>query len=246
VPNTDLSVLVLVALREELGALLCRMRRKDVEHFDGLVAYRGTLGATAVAVIRTGMGPERSRHAAETGLARFRPRLVVIAGFCASLRSQIRPGTVVCATALHDGKSVRLPRLPAPPGAFCGDILSAAAVATRAADKAKMAALHPSCVAMDMESAAAAAVADAAGVPWICLRAVTDGLDDDLPLAFAQHTARDGDVSRAGIALAVAVRPWKLPALVRLGVRSALAARNLADAAERTLVRPIASRAGAG
>src|SRR5205807_1383048 len=90
-------------------------------------------------------------------------------------------------------------------------------------------------IGLDMETYAIARAAVTAGVPWHAIRAVTDGIDDDLPIDFRHFTNGRGEIDRSNLAVWVALRPWKIPSFIRLGARSALAARNLALAVEAFL-----------
>jgi adenosylhomocysteine nucleosidase len=90
-------------------------------------------------------------------------------------------------------------------------------------------------VCVDMETAGAARMAGERGVPWLAIRAISDGIDDEMPLDFNAFTDADGNVDRGRIVRATLAQPWKIPALLRLGARSSLAARNLAAFVEAFL-----------
>lgn len=87
--------------------------------------------------------------------------------------------------------------------------------------------------AVDLESAAFVAAAREADLPWAVLRIVSDAAHEVLPSYL--ETCRDGDggVRRLAVALHAAIRPWSVPALLRLGRRVRRAAEPLAEAAER-------------
>ena len=65
-------------------------------------------------------------------------------------------------------------------------------------------------------------------VPWLSVRVITDGLNDTLPLDFNALADEDGNVNNKRVICAALTHPWKIPALIRLGTRSSLAANNLA------------------
>jgi hypothetical protein len=83
-----------------------------------------------------------------------------------------------------------------------------------------------------METLGAATAANAAGIPWAAARAITDGLEDDLPISFEQFMDASGEASRGKIIAHVLTHPWLIPKLIKLGGRASLAARNLADFVE--------------
>lgn len=86
--------------------------------------------------------------------------------------------------------------------------------------------------AVDMESAAIAAVAGQAGLPFIALRVIVDTAADELPSAVI--AASGGGRLRIGRLLAGFLRaPADVPALIRLSARYRIATRVLADVARR-------------
>jgi adenosylhomocysteine nucleosidase len=86
-----------------------------------------------------------------------------------------------------------------------------------------------------METWGAVQVAQKHGVPWLAVRAITDSVEADFPFDFNALADADGNVDRGRVILATIARPWKIPALLRLGARSSLAARNLATFLESFL-----------
>ena len=84
-------------------------------------------------------------------------------------------------------------------------------------------------IAVDMETIGAIRAAQELGVPWLAVRAITDPLGESLPLDFNALSNHEGNVSYGKVILAVLQRPAKIPALIQLGKRSNLAAKNLAS-----------------
>lgn len=89
--------------------------------------------------------------------------------------------------------------------------------------------------AVDMETAAAVRLADSHHVPWLAVRTISDGPGDSLPLDFEALSDADGNVDKGRVIRATLTHPWKIPALIRLGARSSLAAKNLATFIEAFL-----------
>jgi len=84
--------------------------------------------------------------------------------------------------------------------------------------------------AVDMESAAIAKIAAKWGVPFSCIRAISDSANDDMPLDFNRYRAGDGGFSRSRIALAALARPFSaIPALIRLDRNCRIAAESLGE-----------------
>lgn len=255
VPETALTespVGILTAIREELHAIRQRLSRVRVVSHQGFSFHQGVLAGRPVVVVASGMGPERARHAAAALIEKFGPCCLLIAGFAAGLREEIQPGNIVVASALLDRtmpccRPGRL--LPHPilivateaillPG-IClhrGEILTLNAIATDSVIKRELAAGNARVIAADMESAGAAVAAEERGAPWLAVRVVTDTLNDDFPINFQQYLSPDGEIRRERVMRAMIARPWKIPALVRLGCRAWQAARNLAMFVESFVV----------
>jgi 4-hydroxy-3-methylbut-2-enyl diphosphate reductase len=134
-------------------------------------------GASDARVVRTGMGPERSRRAVPRLRADPAER-VVVAGFCGALDATLEPGQVVVASEL---RGTARQRLEVPPGLVAAlerqglevRVASLASVprVTRGGDRLALRASGAQAV--DMESAWLAACA--VGRPFAVVRVVLDG-----------------------------------------------------------------------
>lgn len=93
-------------------------------------------------------------------------------------------------------------------------------------------------VAIDMETAAIAAVCDQRGCPWSVFRAVSDRADDGTTdAALLDLVDPDGTPNLAAVARFILFRPHRIPQLVRLGRGARAAARAAANAAATALER---------
>lgn len=151
-----------------------------------------------------GIGKVNAARAATILIGTARPRRLLIAGVCGGLRAHLVPGTLVhCERAIQtdlavrDGREVRadpalrgawLAEMPGTTGAF---LTADRPVLSRWRRFRLARAFAGDCVA-DMETAAAAAVCRAAGVPWAALRSVTDGAGAAALLSFRKHYPSQG------------------------------------------------------
>jgi hypothetical protein len=93
-------------------------------------------------------------------------------------------------------------------------------------------------VAIDMETAAIAAVCDQRGCSWSVFRAVSDRADDGTTdAALLDLVDPDGTPNLAAVARFILFRPHRIPQLVRLGRGARAAARAAANAAATALER---------
>jgi adenosylhomocysteine nucleosidase len=240
--RTDRPVAIIVAVQQELSALLKRMPLAERESAGGFSFYKGVVGSASAIVAKSGMGVERAREMTRVICRTYKPASVLIAGFGGGLAEEIAPGDLVVAEKVIDERAaydnVLIPdagllasaRVAAGQGlrVHCGPLVTVPHVVETSERKRLLLQRFPGALALDMESAGAAAVAEVEGVPWVAVRAITDGVADDLPLVFERYANIHGETSLPRVIAAVAVRPWKIPALVQLGKRAGLAAGNLA------------------
>jgi adenosylhomocysteine nucleosidase len=81
---------------------------------------------------------------------------------------------------------------------------------------------------VDMEAAAIARLAQMRGIPFYCIKGVSDGFDDRLP-DFNRFIRTDGQFDMARMVLFSILRPWHWPSLVRMGENSRKASLGLRD-----------------
>jgi adenosylhomocysteine nucleosidase len=166
----------------------------------------------------SGMGADAARMAAERACATNRPpRLVIAAGFCGGLRTDLRIGEVVVESKGAGGRVLTVSRL--------------------VSDPAEKQSLHVETGAdvADMESAAVAEVCAARGIPFLAVRAVSDTADMALSPRLAELIA-GGSVSPWKAARAVVRQPLLLGEFRRLARDTKCAAEELATELRRIVL----------
>lgn len=194
-------------------------------------------------VLETGLG----RSAMETGVrwvlgepeieaATYRPPFLLLAGFSGGLLPGKPVGHLVLATEVVDEQGGRWPAdwpgkregLPEQ-----GRVLTASTLVADPHKKRELGARYEA-VAVDMESAAAARICHKHGVPFGCLRAISD--DDGTPLsADLVGLLRAGRPSPFAVLAAVARRPGVVRELRTLAANTCTAAARLAAAINKLL-----------
>ena len=195
-------------------------------------------------VVQSGPGSARAADGAQ-GAIDSGAGLLVSWGLAGGLGAAVAPGTVVLPRRVREQGAeplrvdaawhARLSALARELVLEQGDLLTApAALESPAAKRAAAAATHA--VAVDMESAAVAAVAARARVPFVALRVVVDGLDDALPPGAETWIDAHGNRRMtAALRAAVDVRQWR--SLVTLAKRYRVASGAL-DRLARALAAP--------
>lgn len=217
---------------------------------------RGALHATGLVhgarLAVSGIGPHRARQAALALVGEGATSLVVI-GLAGALIDAIAAGDLLLPSRVcsDDGAVIGggaphaaalIERLGHVAPVHTGLLTSVSKPAGNRAAKRALA-LASGAVAVDMESAAVAGVASAAGLPWTVLRAVSDAVARTLPHCALQAVDNVGQVRPAVLAAGLLRRPWEIGALISLGrdVRTAQQVLALASAA----VLPVLCTSGA-
>jgi hopanoid-associated phosphorylase len=203
----------------------------------GLRAEARCLRGLSVRVACSGASPERARAAAARLLAEGAAALVSF-GLAGGLAPDLRPGDLLLPETVRapDGRSLptdsgwrgRLRArfetggLRARGGSLAGSERIVGIVAAKRALREASGAM-----AVDMESHEVAAVARAAGIPFVAIRAVADPYDRVIPQAALEALTPDGHVRVLATLGGVIREPGQLIALVRLGRASAAALATL-------------------
>jgi adenosylhomocysteine nucleosidase len=160
--------------------------------------------------------------------------LVVSVGWAGALQDRYSAGRAYRVSGVvAEGTGERL-RAATPRSGECW-LVTSARVANRA-EKRRLAAEHGAGL-VDMEAIGVARLAAARGVPFYCIKGVSDGLADRLP-DFNSFLSPRGEFQTARFALFAMFRPWYWPTLARLGYNCRQAARSIRDLLREILEQP--------
>ena len=194
------AAIVIVALKAEARTL---RRRRDLH------------------ILVSGPGPDAAQRTVTTAL-RASPSAIISWGVAGALHPDLRPGTVLWPQRVvtEDGRTFLA---AAQRGSATCLVSVSAPVCTPEERQALAERFDASSV--DMESATIAAACHAAGVPFLCVRAIADASDLRLPVWIAAAMGADGRAALTPVLRNLLRRPQDLPALLRagLGFRRALA-----------------------
>jgi adenosylhomocysteine nucleosidase len=144
---------------------------------------------------------------------------IVSTGFCGALDPTLRIGDIIVSTG----------EVSSPRPFVRGEILSVDRVAVTAEEKRALRE-RTGAAAVEMEAAAVEAKAREWGVPFRCVKVVSDVAAEDMPLDFNLFRDSEGRFSRARIALAGMARPFSvMPGLLRLDQNCRRAAERLGE-----------------
>ena len=191
-PTAPGGVLVVTAMRRELAGVPVRGRtRSFLLRRQRRGEWRPAGGDEMDVDYHAGYGGVGADFAGETtalGIAEFRPRLVVSAGYAGGLDPQLSLLDVVTADAVLAPDGTRYPAEPL--GSSAVTVATADAVVATPAEKAALFAATGAAV-VDMEAAGVAAACTAAGVRFAAVKVVTDAADRALPTDLEPFFALD-------------------------------------------------------
>jgi adenosylhomocysteine nucleosidase len=187
------------------------------------------LGNHELMLAANGAGAQRAASAVEAALQRFPAEAIVSTGFCGALAPELAIADVVVGSAISAG-SRSFPALnPASERQHhMGVVCSIDHVAQTAEEKRRLRAAGGSAV--EMEAGGVAERARARGVPFYCVRVVTDLADEDMANNFNRALRPDGHFATISILQGALRHPLvRVPELLRLRNRCVRAARVLGD-----------------
>lgn len=166
-----------------------------------------------VVMLANGPGPRLAAAAAEeAGRQLLNLEAFVSVGYCGALDNKLRPVGIVIASDIN-GSRVTQPDVQL--AYTAGPFLSRDAVACTVEEKSRL--RKSGAIAVEMEAAGVEEVARRFGVPFYCIRVVTDAASETLALDFNRMRGEDGRFSRARILAAACRNPRSvIPALMSL------------------------------
>ena len=171
-----------------------------------------------------GMGAQRAALAFAEAEKTMRPDAVCSIGWAGALDAGIRSGEVWGASLVVDTQTGERFR---PANCIEGSpVLVTSARVADAKEKARLAASYGAGL-IDMEAAAVARLALGKGIPFYCMKAVSDDSSADLP-DINPFIGPNGQLNMLPFLLHIALRPASWAGLAKLGRNSNAAAKNLA------------------
>ena len=194
--------------------------------------YSAAIGEFEVNILLTGIGGKSAWLEASRKTWKGDIDVCISSGLAGALHSEYRPGEVLAPKSVWAvGWNKNL---------FCDSPLrrwaieagarevqafySAETVILSAVEKRK---LGKDADAVEMESGEVLHEATASGARAVAIRAISDAVEEDLPLDFNRVTTATGGVSLGRVLGQVARHPGKVPSLIRFGQQSRMAAEKL-------------------
>ena len=219
--TTDMSrIAIIAAMEREVRPLIRSWKVRMIEH--GGRRYRLFENGEA-AVICGGIGAEVARRATEAVIREVNPVRVLSVGFAGALDGSLQVGRILePRTVINAADGVRTEV-----GWGEGILVTCASVAGKE-QKIRLGKVYGAS-AVDMEAAAVAQGAQARGVEFAVLKAISDAADFRLP-AMDRFVANDGSFDTVKFVCHVALRPWLWGTTVALARNTSKASHALCGA----------------
>jgi adenosylhomocysteine nucleosidase len=150
--------------------------------------------------------------------------LVFSVGWAGALRPEIAAGTAHNMAGVYDARTGERFNCDADAGPLW---LATSPKVANETEKRRLASAYKAAL-VDMEAAAIARLATMRGIPFYCIKGVSDDLNARLP-DLNPFIAPDGKFRMANFVLFALLRPWYWPALIRMGENSRKAAQAIAQ-----------------
>jgi adenosylhomocysteine nucleosidase len=215
--SSSTKIAMVAALEREVRPLVKGWRRVEREYLGRRFQF---FESGQAVVVRGGIGAEAARRATEAVIAIYLPELVLSVGFAGALDAALTVGEIFSPSRVidaRDGSSVEI-------AAGCGVLVSAVTIAG-AEQKAKLAESYGA-QAVDMEAVAVARGAQARGVRFMAVKAISDESTFAMP-SLDRFVDRDGQFRQASFAASVLARPWLWPKVFQLARNSVKASKAL-------------------
>jgi adenosylhomocysteine nucleosidase len=188
----------------------------------------GQIGGHAILLTANGVGSARAAAAVDAASKAFKPNAVVSTGFCGALDPELAIGSVVVGSCVRGSAAFACQSLSSGLPHRRGVVFSVDHVVQTAVEKRTLRARGGSVV--EMEAAGVASGALALGLPFYCVRAVTDVAGEDLANDFNGALRTDGHFDTMRIFRHSLSRPVaRVSELIRLRANCMRAAQTLGD-----------------
>jgi adenosylhomocysteine nucleosidase len=224
-----MTLLVVTSEPMELRGLLARATAVRKPEVKADWARAASLGGHDLFLVANGAGRERARAAVDAALAALRPDAFVSTGFCGAVEPGMEPAQIVVATKVAYGDAAYTPApLHSDFPHRTGVVRTIDHIAQTAEEKRFW--RSTGAIAVEMEAAAVAERAVAAGLPFFCVKAISDLANETLQIDLNGALRPDGHFDTMRVLGSTLRHPLaRVPELVRLWRRSGRAANYLGD-----------------
>ena len=175
-------------------------------------------------ILITGIGNDNARAALEGTLSEMRISAVLTCGFAGGLNPALSAGAILHSCDKKFEYSKALERAGSQEGIF----YSSSKILVTPQEKAS-AYKKTGADAVEMESAAIHEICKIHNIPCATVRVISDPANEELPLNFNSFMSAEMKLCYSKMALALCLKPWRVPKLVRFSSQVKHSAKQLSD-----------------
>lgn len=232
------GIAIIGAIKDEIAGIKHEMRITDTLRWPTGNAFAGEWQGVPLVLVRSGMGRDRARRALMEVAGRYSLKEVISIGYAGALDPTLEVGDLVVADTVVAEDSSR-PDETAKRYSLNKEVFNIVAgvrgrvlltvdrVAATPEEKKRLREQY-SAVAVDMETSALAGEAEARGLAFISVRAITDTADQAL-IDCSHLVGENGDVSKVKAGWHVLTHPGDLKGMIALGQHAKIATANLTE-----------------
>jgi adenosylhomocysteine nucleosidase len=219
---------IIAAMPGELKPLVQGWKPLHQPH--GANAWQGNIEGAACIAVCAGMGEAAAERACAIAMREAPLNTLVSLGWAGALSCGLQPGDAYVVNEVVDGASGEafLTQSPARQGNAPPFKLVTIDHVALAVEKKRLGQSYKA-VLVDMEAVTVARFARSQGIPFYCLKAVSDTATEVLP-DFSRYTDTQGQLQLAALLAHVAIRPRYWPGLARIGKNGRKGAYAMASA----------------
>jgi adenosylhomocysteine nucleosidase len=241
---------IITAMPEETQAVAQAIGGAQKELIGMLAVRRGAMAGHDIMIVEAGMGFDNAATATEHLVQAAQPEILISAGFCGGISTELHVGDVVVATGLIVVSEKGLDDVPveittssrnfivrqmAEGRRVFGGLFASTPVIMQKSRLASLLPANAQSPVVEMESAAVAIIAVENCIPFTGLRAVSDPFDEELGFSLDEFCDKRMRIRISKVLLTVVRKPRIIPQLIRLARNSRVAGTSLSQAVERFL-----------
>jgi adenosylhomocysteine nucleosidase len=232
-----MSILFVASEAAELEPLAAHLENLRKLNWPIDYAYEGIVGGRRFILAANGAGPKLATQATEVAiravtnadLSSSQLEAVISTGYCGGLDPALKVGDIVVADEVLDlATGERFPCAELEGHSMRRLVLSQDRIANKVEEKQQLFAKTDAC-AVEMEAAGVAARSKRAGLPFYCIKTISDVASESFGLDLNRMRTTEGRIARGKIIVHALVRPALVPGLLRLKRRTEEVARVLGE-----------------
>ncbi len=186
-------MLIVAALKDEIRDFKAKMTVDSTIHFKPAVLHQGMVANKEMALLITGIGGRRMKKGLEQALAVMDPKVMLLVGYAGGASPVVSSGSLILVAEIikeRDDRHFKCDRgwLEAAEkickeqglSHHVGNCVTVEKVINAPHDKADLGATYGS-LALEMEGAAFAAIAEEKKIPWLMVKAILDPVEMAIP-----------------------------------------------------------------